>query len=285
KLHWTEWNAGLVVPGRRDLPIATREERQPTQAVVEGEIEHQPLGEARTLAGIVEPRAVDQRGAHRPWEDAAWMDWDPGEEHDGTDAGDRDFLFGALVHELGGALRHEDGPSTLAIAWRRWLAARPRWLRAPLAAVSSPARALARRPVIADAQVALNGAGHHLLQHLASRLWGRDDLLTARAYPPELARRSAEIARLLEGEGAGAAAVGPAEAARLRRRMRWMAGFALHERDWVGAPRRWRRRAALAGVALAVLAGFAALAARSIDYHATYVERMNERMDGHGQGH
>jgi hypothetical protein len=44
------------------------------EAAVEGEIEHQPIGEPRTLAGIVEPSVLDRRVAHRPWEDPAWLD-------------------------------------------------------------------------------------------------------------------------------------------------------------------------------------------------------------------
>jgi hypothetical protein len=45
-----------------------------------------------------------------------WLDWDPVEEYDGTDAGDRDFLFGVIVHALGRAQRHEVGAAALAIA-------------------------------------------------------------------------------------------------------------------------------------------------------------------------
>jgi hypothetical protein len=262
KLHWTEWNAGLVVPTRRDLPMATPEERQPTQMTVEGEIEHQPLGEPRTLAGIVEPAAIDRRITHRPWEDPAWLAWEPGDEHDGTDAGDRDFLFGLLVHELGRALRHEDRLATFALAWARGPGRWPLLGRLPIR----------RPPALADLQASLNFARHHLIQYLAYRLWHRDEQLTARAHAPELERHTAEIAR-----SAGEESSAP-EAALLRRRLVRLAGSAL------GRPAaRWRRRAAVAALALAV-GGAAALAAvRAIDYHPIYLERTRERPREHGQ--
>jgi hypothetical protein len=268
KLHWTEWNAGLVVPTRRDMPIATREERQPTQTTVEGEIEHAPLGEPRTLAGIVEPAVLDRRVAHRPWEDPTWLDWEPGDEHDGTDAGDKDFLFGVLVRELGRALRHEDRLSTLAAAWRRWPGARLR--RAVLGLGRS------RSAAVADAHAALNLGRHHLIQYLAYRLWRRDDLLTARAFAPELERRSIDIARAVADPGGRAGTARDRQAPALRRRLAWMAALALPARDGMPAPSRWRRRAALAAAALIAAAALALAALRAIDYHPTYLERARE---------
>jgi hypothetical protein len=263
KLHWTEWNAGLVVPTRRDLPMATPEERLPTQTTVEGEIEHVPLGEPRTLAGIVEPSALDQRVSHRPWEDPAWLAWEPGDEHDGTDAGDKDFLFGLLAHELGRALRHEDRTATLGLAWRRWPGRLPLLRRLPRA----------RPTELADLHATLNLARHHQVQYLAFCRYGRDDLLTARAHEPELERRTREIAAELDG-----AAAGPDPT--LHRRLVRMAGASL------GQPSRapgWRRRVALAGFALAVAAIATAAAARAIDYHPIYLERTGERPRDNGQ--
>jgi hypothetical protein len=265
KLHWTEWNAGLVVPIRRDMPVATREERQPTQTTVEGEIEHVPLGEPRTLAGIVEPAVLDRRVAHRPWEDPTWLDWDPGEEHDGTDAGDKDFLFGVLVRELGRALRHEDRLSTLATAWRRWPGARLR--RVVLGLGHS------RSAAVADAHAALNLGRHHLIQYLAYRLWRRDDLLTARAFAPELARRSIDIARAVADPGERADTARDRHARALRRRLAWMAALVLPAQEDRPSRPRWRRRAALAAAALVAAAALALAAARAIDYHPTYLER------------
>ena len=277
KLHWTEWNAGLVVPIRRDMPVATREERRPTQTTVEGEIEHVPLGEPRTLAGIVEPALLDRRIAHRPWEDPTWLDWDPGEEHDGTDAGDKDFLFGLLVRELGRALRHEDRLATLAAAWRRWPGARLR------RAVLGLGRG--RSAAVADAHAALNLARHHLIQYLAYRLWRRDDLLTARAYAPEMERRSREIARAVADPAGRVETARDRHARALRRRLAWMAALALPEQKDTEARPRWGRRAALAGAALIAAAALALAAARAIDYHPTYLERLRERPSDHEQAH
>jgi hypothetical protein len=274
KLHWTEWNAGLVVPIRRDLPVATPEERKPTMTAADGELERQPLGEPRTLAGIVEPSAVDPRHAHRPWEDSLWLDWDPGEEHDGTDASDKDFLFGLLVHGLGRIERHEDRGATLAIAGRRWIASWPAFARRLIGA--APLGWL-RQPAAGDAGAALNAARHHLVQHLGFRLWRQHELLTARAHVPELERCSGEIMRTLDTT----TPLPAREAAALRRRLRWLAAF-VDGRGPIRSTRRWRR-AALAGAALALAAIIALAARESIDYHDTYLQRTGERPPDHEQ--
>src|SRR5205823_1952314 len=118
-LHWTQWNAGLVVPTESDAVIATREQRQPREVTVEGEHDRQMLGEPPTLAGTIEPSDLDDRPAYRPREDRIWLDWDPGEDYDGTDPGDRDFLFGAIVHALGEIQRHADRLATFALLAQR----------------------------------------------------------------------------------------------------------------------------------------------------------------------
>jgi hypothetical protein len=179
-LSWTHWNVGLVMASEPGAAGATREQRQPGQLAVEGEYERMLIGEPPTLAGIVEPATLDERKDHRPHDDPMWLDWDPGDEYDGTDAGDRDFLFGLLVHALGQIRRHEERMSTLRLLAKPWLARAPK----PLRDVS---RVLSRAPAsLADEHTALGGARHHLVQHLAWQLWHREDLLTARAYAPEL---------------------------------------------------------------------------------------------------
>src|SRR5262249_52939940 len=96
---WSQWNAGLVVATEQGETIATREQRQPRDA--ESEVgERLVLGEPVTLAGIIEPTALDERTTYRPHDDPVFLDWDPGEEYDGTDAGDRDFLFGLVMHAI-----------------------------------------------------------------------------------------------------------------------------------------------------------------------------------------
>jgi hypothetical protein len=265
-LHWTEWNAGLVVPTELFVPVATPEQRRPREEpVAGGEIDHEPLGEPPTLAGIVEPSQLDERGAHRPWEDPLWLQWHPGEEHDGTDPSDRDFLFGLLIHALGRGQRRESLPATVAIAWHRWLNVPWPWPRAFAAA-----RALASRiPIrLADASAALV-ARHHLVQYLAWRAWRRDDLLTARANTPELERQSVVILRALETE----ARPESREAHALRRRLRWMIPFV---RSPSGRRRPPWRRPAVAVALLAALTAGALATARAIDYHPTYIQRTSE---------
>lgn len=271
KLHWTEWNAGLVVPLEVDATIATREDRQPREgALDEGESEHVVLGEPRTLAGIVEPRPLDPRDHHRPWEDPAWLDYDAGEEYDGTDASDKDFLFGAIVRELGRIQRREDRAATLGLVARRWLARRPALARA-WERVAAPLRAaFSRYPaVIGDAFAALNFARHHLIQDLARRAWHREELLTARAYAPELERRTGEI---LAGLDADQTSEPRTSGATARRRLRWMG--ALAHRPVRDARSLRRRRIAVIGVVAAALGALIAGVIQSVVYHPTYVERM-----------
>jgi hypothetical protein len=144
-LHWMQWNAGLIVPTEVGSAVATRDQRQPRELIVESdEQEHQLLGEPVTLAGVLEPAALDPRRRYLPHQDTAWLAWDPGEGHDGTDAGDQDWLFGALVVALGAIARGEDRTATLRELVRaRGLAMRPARRRAvavtPAAASSTDA--------------------------------------------------------------------------------------------------------------------------------------------------
>jgi hypothetical protein len=251
-LHWTQWNAGLIVPTEIGAIVATSEQRQPRQTADEGgEADHAPLGEPPTLAGVIEPTVFYGSQVYRPHEDPLWLDWDPGEEHDGTDAGDRDFLFGLVIHELGKIRRHEDRAATIELALRRRFAKLPRM----------------RRPALADVHAALNYARHHLVQYLAWRAWRSDDVLTARAYAPELERQSRTILRRLDADTKGDADA--------RRRLGYLAGFL---REPVSRPRaRTWRRVAIAGAIAAGVAGVAVAVARAIDYHATYVARLKEK--------
>ncbi len=271
KLNWTEWSAGLVVPLEVDAKIATREDRQPREgALDEGESEQLALGEPRTLAGIIEPRPLDPRDAHRPWEDPAWLDYDAGEEYDGTDASDKDFLFGAIVRELGRIQRHEDRAATLALAARRGLDRRPGLARAA-ERVAGPLRAVFGRypALVGDAFAALNFARHHLIQDLARRAWHREELLTARAYAPELERRTGEILAGLEADQTREPRTAGATP---RRRLAWMGALAHRPVRDERALR--RRRIAVAGVVATALGALIAGVIQAVVYHPTYVERM-----------
>lgn len=182
-LHWTEWNAGLLMPTEiEDDQIATAEQRQPKPFTAEGEADREVLGEPPTLAGTIEPAALDpQPSAYRPHDDPMWLEWDSGDEDDGTDAGDRDFLFGAIMHALAAIQRHDDRLATFALRW-------PRLRR--------------REAAIGDYHTALIGARHHLVQYLGFRKWQREDLLTARAFAPELEAATRRVVSVAAGSDA-----------------------------------------------------------------------------------
>jgi hypothetical protein len=261
-LHWLNWNAGLVMATEPGTPLATADQRKPRESDELGESERQLFGEPPTLAGIVEPVQLDPRTHSRPADDPMWLEWDSGEEYDGTDAGDKDFLFGLIVHALAMIERHRDRLTTLRLA-----VTQPR-LGKPLARVH---RMLERgTSSLADAHASLGGARHHLVQYLAWRLWQREDLLTARAYAPELEAASRRVLHLLtESE-----ARDPDLGYRLTR-------LGLHVRGAPPAPvRRWQRLivagALVAGASIAVIA-----VVNAVRYHATYAQRLES---SHGQG-
>jgi hypothetical protein len=237
-LEWSEWNAGLVVPTEVGAVIASREQRQPRPPEPFDETEHEPFGEPPTLAGYVEPDALDRRPPPRPHEDPLWLDWDPGDEPDGTDPSDKDFLFGVLVEGLGRIARREDRLHTIALTFRRALP--------PLA--------------IDDIHAALNAARPHRIQYLVWRHRRDDAVLTARAYPPELERRAAELLPALPpGAGRFYRARTPAPRARLV------------------------RRALIAALLLGGAALATAAAIEAIDYSPTYAERMRQQEGNDGQ--
>jgi hypothetical protein len=185
-LHWTQWNAGLVMATDPGAVIATREQRQPRQTTTDaepGDSAREVLGEPPTLIGIVEPRALDPRPSYRPHDDPAWLDWDAGDDYDGTDPGDRDFLFGVMVRAVAQIQRHGDRLNTLAIVLRR----ASRFTVALGRAIERSADA------IGDDHAAIRGARHHLVQYLGWEAWQREDLLTARAYAPELEAMSLRV--------------------------------------------------------------------------------------------
>jgi hypothetical protein len=278
KLLWSEWNSGLVVPLEIDATVATPEERRPRHPPVPGETEHAPLGQPPTLAGYIEPAALDRRHAHRPNEDPLWLDWDPTEEHDGTDPSDKDFLFGALVYNLGAIQRHDDRRSTVALATRRWLRAQPRFVERVVNWIGAPFRLFFTRypAILGDAFASLNFARHHLVQYLAWLHWRREDLLTARAFAPELEEGSTDILWELEEENkkTGERKKGEGIGATPRNRLAWMSHF-FH--DPVRSKTAIRlQRAVIATVAVAILIAFALGIKSAVDYHPTYVERMDK---------
>jgi hypothetical protein len=173
--------------------IATREQRRPRETTAEGdpsENAREHFGEPPTLVGIIEPAALDPRTSYRPHDDPAWLDWEPPEDYDGTDAGDRDFLFGVLAHAVAEIQRHGDRIATLATLAA--VRARRGGLTAPV--LGWLARLLDRLPdAIADDHAAISGARHHLVQYLGWQAWQREDLLTRRAHAPELEAMSRRL--------------------------------------------------------------------------------------------
>ncbi|HEV7556269.1 MAG TPA: hypothetical protein VGO00_12465, partial [Kofleriaceae bacterium] len=269
-LHWTQWNAGLVMPAEAGAVVATREQRLPREMPFDDVSEREPIGEPPTLVGIIEPEALDPRKSYRPSEDPLWLDYDSGEAYDGTDAGDRVFLFGIVVHALGAIQRHAVEPHTLAIIARR------------IGRIDRIARRVGT-DAAGDVHAAIAGARHHLIQYLAWRADGRADLLTARAYLPELETASRRaLARDVMGPSA-TTTEGPAQLAvslpapiridpAIAARLASLAGFVRGARV---KPVRWRR-VAIAGAVVACAGGVALAAANAVRYHSTYVERMEK---------
>jgi hypothetical protein len=234
-LHWSEWNAGLIMPTEMDAVLATAEQRQPQPITDDGEADREVLGEPPTLAGTVEPSDYDpEPRAYRPHDDPMWLDFDSGDDYDGTDAGDRDFLFGAVVHALGEIQRHADRLATIHL-----LVPRLPW----------------RAFTVGDHHAALAGARHHLVQYLGWRLWQREDLLTARAFAPELESTSSRV--LAE---VGATTTGDRQ---LRDRIVRLAD-----------PHRPTRlqRVAMAGAIVACVGVVGVAIASAVRYHATFEE-------------
>jgi hypothetical protein len=266
-LHWTQWNAGLVMATDPGAVIATREQRQPRQTTTDadpGDNAREVLGEPPTLIGIVEPRALDPRPSYRPHDDPAWLDWDAGDEYDGTDPGDRDFLFGVMVRAVAQVQRHGDRLNTLALVLRR----ASRFTAALGRAVERSADA------IGDDHAAIRGARHHLVQYLAWEAWQREDLLTARAYAPELEAMS----RRVLAERAPATRTTPA-ARGARRRLVRLARVA-------HGPVRTRWRTLVIAGAIAAGGGVAAIAiVDAVRYHASYSERDRSPTDSMEKPH
>jgi hypothetical protein len=272
-LHWTHWSLGLVLPSEPEVKPASLADREPQTIEVEAARERSGLGEPPTLSGIIEPTALDPRTSYRPAEDPLWLDWDPGEEYDGTDAADKDYLFGALIRALGEVQRREDRGGTLALAWRRWIGPTAGGRLGGRVARALWAPGAARRAALGDVAAVLGGARHHLAQYLAWQLWRQEAQLTARAYVPELEQRSrALIAAIDRGEPAAPGAYLPA-AATARARLAQLRGFLAPS----AAPRTRRARVALGALGVAGAAAAATLAVQAVRYRDTWHARVADQ--------
>ena len=195
------------------------------------------------------------------------------DEIDDSDPSQRDFLFGALIRELGAIARRDTYVATiwyaLAIAsseralWRRIL------LRPPIAVYERFFAAPAAR--VADAYAALNGGLHHLIQYLCFLRGTDEDKLTRRANVPALVHTSHDLLQYIERDR-----LAPDEKqlfrATPRNRVLWLSQF-FH------GPLASRVRSSVRFVALLSLAfvtGLVILLAveDAADYHIIWLERM-----------
>jgi hypothetical protein len=195
-----------------------------------------------------------------------------GDEVDDTDPTQKDFLFGALLREMGIVARHDVLFATIGLfvevlsAGRGW--ASP-IVRLPVAIYENLLAGPAAK--VADAYAALNGALHPLIQYLGFERGVDERMLTARADVPRLMHTSRLMSAQLDRKPPTAA-----ERSILRTtprdRAAWLARFFYEP---LGPPGfRWAR--ALGGAVFA--AALASLVVRQVSeaiaYHPTYVTRM-----------
>jgi hypothetical protein len=201
------------------------------------------------------------------------------DEVDDTDPTQKDFLFGALLRELGVLARRDSIFATLrltldvATSKRSFFA---RLARLPLSLSEALFGAPATR--VADAYAALNGAFHHLVQYLCFVQGVGEELLTARANAPRMIETSRQM--LAELDRRESAAPAPKEGApgrdalqaSSRDRVAWLV------RIFQGpiAARRFRWMRLLGAAAVALVIGFLLFrsVASAMAYHPTYLQRM-----------
>jgi hypothetical protein len=292
---------GFVLPSMEpaeDLALLTRAEerrRQLTLAPARRRA-HMPrlLGENATLLGWVLPQSAP-RGVpliSDTQEDfgvvkrllsehySAFVVDD--DEVDDTDPTQKDFLFGALLRQIGVVARHDVYFATIALTWDV-VSSRAGWfshlLRAPLTLYERLLAAPAAR--VADAYAALNSGLHHLVQYLCFLRGTGETLLTARADVPRLAGTSRIMVTEVQRSEPSARELQDFHATP-RDRVVWLASI-FHGQIFRGRLRWGRVVVALAAAALAgVLA--AQSISRAIAYHPIYVERMKSQAAKYAEG-
>jgi hypothetical protein len=195
-----------------------------------------------------------------------------GDEVDDTDPTQKDFLFGAVLREMGIVARHDVLFATVGLYFQV-ASAGLGWfsplVRLPVTIYENLLAGPAAK--VADAYAALNGALHPLIQYLCFVRGVDERLLTARADVPRLMQTSVVMSAQLDRKPPTAA-----ERSILRTtprdRSAWLARFFYEP---LGPPGfRWAR--ALGGVVFA--AALASLVVRQVSeavaYHPTYVARM-----------
>jgi hypothetical protein len=195
-----------------------------------------------------------------------------GDEVDDTDPTQKDFLFGALLREMGIVARHDVLFATIGLFVQ--VASAGKWflspvLRLPVTLYENLLAAPGAK--VADAYAALNGAMHHLIQYLGFLRGADEKLLTARADAPRLMQTSREMIARMERK-APAAGEHAVLRATPRDRAEWLARIFYEP---LAPPRvRWAR--VVGGVAFAAVLGV--LLVRQVNdaiaYHPTYAARM-----------
>jgi hypothetical protein len=241
------------------------------------------LGQNETLLGYVVPMPKkesiplviddpDEYSVLRDLLTAHYSAFDPklyGEEADDTDPTQKDFLFGALLREIGGVQRQDGLSSTPLLCLGLWIEKGPKWLRAiERTAGLLYRRFLARYPeTIADGYAALNRGLHHLIQYLDHLRTGAEAGLTARADEPTLASTSAEVLRRVAAESGS-----PDD--HTRNRLVWLSQhlFAPIPESGIVSTRLVVTTALVLGITGVV----ASAVVRSLEYRPVYRERMQE---------
>lgn len=197
-----------------------------------------------------------------------------GDEVDDTDPSQKDFLFGALLREVGVVARRDVLFATIALAVDTVLAKTPRLHRVVVGGPRALYARLFAAPAakVGDAYAALNTGFHHLIQYLCFVRGTDETLLTARANEPQMVRTSHAMLARIESEEPQASDRHATLDATTRARIAWLARF-FHAPL---APRRVAWVRVLSTVLLLVVAGLVVgrWVRDAIAYHPTYVARI-----------
>lgn len=275
---WSRWSRSRRRAARRERDGERRRRRT-----------HPLIGQNETLLGYIVPLPPeesvplviddpDEYSVLKELLTAHYSAFDRGrygEEADDTDPTQKDFLFGALLREIGAVQRRDPLLFTLTLSLNGRLAAAPGWVQATGRAIGSAYhRFLSRYPAyIADAYVALNRGFDHLIQFLHHVETGSDSVLTARADGPALARVSSEILQSVSREQP-APVDRPASRATVRERL-----IQLSQHGQVPLPEQSSKTGRLmfkVALSLVALMALGAATLESLAYRPIYDERMTE---------
>jgi hypothetical protein len=193
-------------------------------------------------------------------------------EYDDTDPTQKDFLFGALLAQVGAVRRHDSLFTTFSHAFTAW---NPFGLRLIGRALGALYMRFASRQAafVADSYAALSFAAHHLVQHFHFLRTRDESVLTARGDATLLNRTSRDILDALAKKkptGLDRQLFRATPRNRLVSLSRFFYGPILEEHG-----RRFRFVAALAAAAV-VCTLVAAAVANAVTYHPTYVDRIKK---------